>query len=328
MTFTATLPRAPSAMSPESSAVPPAAPAAFTIQAFHDDRTGTVSYVLADPVTRQAAIIDPVLDFDLKSGRTATLQADRLIAHTAQAGLTVQWILETHAHADHLSAARYLQAHVGGRIAIGEHIREVQAVFRKLYNLERDFLPDGRQFDHLFHDGETFMIGGIEARAMLVPGHTPACMAYAIEGNVDRDVEGGGGDAVFVGDTMFMPDVGTARADFPGGDAATLYRSIRRLLALPAATRLFVCHDYPPPGRELCWQTTVAQQRAHNIHVRDGIGEDDFVSMRQARDATLDVPTLILPSIQVNVRAGQLPPAEDNGVAYLRIPLNALKAGR
>ena len=285
---------------------------AFTIAAFHDERTGTVSYVLADPATRQAAIVDPVLDFDLKSGRTATTQADRLLAHLAEAGLAVQWILETHAHADHLSAARYLQAHVGGRIAIGEHIREVQAVFRKLYNLERDFLPDGRQFDHLFHDGEIFRIGGIEAQAVLVPGHTPACMAYRI------------GDAVFVGDTMFMPDVGTARADFPGGDAAILYRSIRRLLALPPATRLFVCHDYPPEGRAPAWETTVAEQRARNIHVHDGVSEAEFVALRTGRDARLEVPALILPSIQINIRAGQMPPAEDNGVSYLKIPLNTL----
>lgn len=299
-------------MSPVSTDVSKDVPPAVTIAAFHDGQTGTVSYVLADPATRQAAIVDPVLDFDLKSGRTATTQADRLLAHVAEAGLTVQWILETHAHADHLSAARHLQAHVGGRIAIGEHIREVQAVFRKLYNLERDFLPDGRQFDHLFRDGEIFRIGGIEAQAMLVPGHTPACMAYRI------------GDAVFVGDTMFMPDVGTARADFPGGDAATLYRSIRRLLALPPATRLFVCHDYPPEGRAPAWETTVAEQRARNIHVHDGVSEAEFVALRTGRDARLDVPTLILPSIQINIRAGQMPPAEDNGVSYLKIPLNTL----
>lgn len=310
----------------------PASPV-LTIDAFHDDRTGTVSYVLADPATRQAAIVDPVLDFDLKSGRTATIQADRLLAHVAEAGLGVQWILETHAHADHLSAARYLQAHVGGRIAIGEHIREVQAVFRKLYNLERDFLPDGRQFDHLFRDGETFMIGGIEAQALLVPGHTPACMAYHVKNGGGRGVDDDGmahsvqdsaEDAVFVGDTMFMPDVGTARADFPGGDAATLYRSIRRLLALPPATRLLVCHDYPPDGRAPAWETTVAEQRARNIHVHDGVSEAEFVALRTGRDAQLDVPTLILPSIQINIRAGRMPPAEDNGVSYLKIPLNTL----
>ncbi|MDH0867813.1 MBL fold metallo-hydrolase [Mitsuaria sp. GD03876] len=292
---------------------------ALSIEPFHDERTGTVTYVLADPATRQAAIVDPVLDFDLKSGRTATTQADRVLAHLAEAGLTVQWILETHAHADHLSAARHLQERVGGRIAIGEHIREVQAVFRRLYNLERDFLPDGRQFDHLFRDGETFRIGTLEAQALLVPGHTPACLAYRIASG-DAAVP----DAVFVGDTMFMPDVGTARADFPGGDAVTLYRSIRRLLALPPATRLLVCHDYPPEGRDPAWETTVADQRAHNIHVHDGVDEAAFVALRTGRDATLDVPALILPSIQVNIRAGHLPPAEDNGVSYLKIPLNTL----
>lgn len=283
-----------------------------TVQAFFDDKTWTVSYVIADNASRCAAIVDPVLDFDFKSGRTSTQQADRLIAHVREQGLEVQWILETHAHADHLSSARYLQQRVGGRIAIGEHIREVQATFKKLYNLERGFLPDGTQFDHLFKDDEVFHIGGVEARALLVPGHTPADMAYVV------------GDAVFVGDTLFMPEVGTARADFPGGDAHVLYTSIRRILALPPQTRVFVCHDYPPEGRAPAWETTVAEQRAANIHVRDGIGEAEFVRMRQARDATLDVPTLILPSIQVNIRAGQLPPAEDDGVSYLKIPLNVL----
>jgi len=287
-----------------------------TVQAFFDDPTWTVSYVVSDNATRHAAIVDPVLDFDLRSGSTGTKSADKLLAYVRGRGLTVDWILETHAHADHLSAARHLQEQVGGRIAIGERIREVQATFKKFYNLERGFLPDGSQFDHLFADGETFMIGEVEATALLVPGHTPADMAYLVDGGV------------FVGDTLFMPDLGSARADFPGGDARMLYRSMRRLLDLPPETRMYVCHDYPPPGREPRWETTVAQQRAKNIHVRDGIGEDDFVRMRQARDATLDVPTLILPSIQVNVRAGQLPPAEDNGVAYLRIPVNAFKAAR
>jgi len=285
---------------------------AIDVQAFFDPKTWTVSYVLSDPATRGAAVIDPVLDFDMKSGTTATDSADRLLGYVRERELQVEWILETHAHADHLSAARYLQGQVGGRIAIGERIREVQAVFRKLYNLERNFLPDGSQFDHLFRDGEVFRIGSLEVTAMLVPGHTPADMAYAV------------GDAVFVGDTLFMPDVGTARADFPGGDAHALYRSVRRILDLPAQTRVYVCHDYPPQGREPRWETTVAEQRAGNIHVRDGITEEAFVAMRQARDATLDVPTLILPAIQVNVRAGALPPADDNGVAYLRIPLNAL----
>jgi glyoxylase-like metal-dependent hydrolase (beta-lactamase superfamily II) len=283
-----------------------------TVQAFFDEATCTVSYVIVDTASQCAAIVDPVLDFDFKSGRTSTVQADRLLAYVKDQGLQVQWILETHAHADHLSSARYLQGKVGGRIAIGEHIREVQATFKKLYNLERNFLPDGAQFDHLFKDNEVFRIGGVEATALLVPGHTPADMAYVVDG------------AVFVGDTLFMPDVGTARADFPGGDAHTLFRSASRLLALAPQTRMFVCHDYPPPGRSAAWETTVADQRAGNIHVRDGVSETEFVKLRQARDATLEVPTLILPSIQVNIRAGQLPPAEEDGVSYLKIPLNVL----
>lgn len=283
-----------------------------TVQAFFDPGTSTVSYVVSDPAARRAAIIDPVLDYDFKSGHTGTVAADRVLAYLAEAGLQVDWILETHAHADHLSGARYLQERVGGRIAIGENIREVQATFKKIYNLERSFLPDGTQFDHLFKDGETFMIGNVEATALLVPGHTPADMAYRID------------DAVFVGDTLFMPDLGSARADFPGGDARQLFRSMRRLLELPPETTVYVCHDYPPAGRETQWQTTVAEQRARNIHARDGISEDEFVAMRSARDATLDVPTLILPALQVNVRAGQLPPAEADGVAYLKIPLNRL----
>ena len=287
-----------------------------TIQAFFDPGTWTVSYVVADGRAKMAAIIDPVLDYDFKSGRTDTKSADAVLAYVHANGLTVQWILETHAHADHLSGARYIQESAGGKIAIGERIREVQATFKKLYNLERTFVPDGSQFDHLFHDGEVFRIGNVEATAMLVPGHTPADLAYLVDG------------AVFVGDTLFMPDVGTARADFPGGDARTLYRSIRRLLALPGDTRVFVCHDYPPDGRAVRWETTVAEQRAANIHVRDGITEDAFVTTRTARDQTLEVPTLILPSIQVNVRAGQFPPADDNGVSYLRIPLNALPKRR
>ena len=288
----------------------------IAVQAFFDDKTWTVSYVIVDTATRAAAIVDPVLDFDFKSGRTATVQADRLLAHVREHRLQVQWILETHAHADHLSAARYVQQAVGGRIAIGEHIRQVQATFKKLYSLERNFLPDGTQFDHLFKEDEVFLIGEVPVRAMLVPGHTPADMAYVVDG------------AVFVGDTLFMPDVGTARADFPGGDAHQLFRSIRRLLALPPETRMFVCHDYPPAGRSPAWETTVAEQRARNIHVHDGISEAEFVRMRQARDAQLEVPTLILPSIQVNIRAGQLPPAEADGISYLKIPLNALGPGK
>lgn len=285
---------------------------ATTTQAFFDSQTGTVSYVIADNATRCAAIIDPVLDFDYKAGRTRTTHADQVLAHVRRHGLEVQWILETHAHADHLSGARYLQEQAGGRIAIGQRITEVQAAFKKLYHLDGSFVPDGAQFDHLFQDGEVFHIGGVAVQALLVPGHTPADMAYLVDGTV------------FVGDTLFMPDVGTARADFPGGDARTLYRSVQRILALPPATRVCVCHDYPPGGRAAAWETTVAEQRAANIHVRDGIGEDEFVAMRHARDATLEVPALILPSLQVNIRAGRLPPAEADGVSYLKIPLNAL----
>ena len=285
-----------------------------SIKPFFDPATGTVSYVVSDNVTQMAAVIDPVLDFDIKSGRTRTESADRMLKYLRAQALTVQWILETHVHADHLSSAHYIQQKVGGRIAIGDNIRQVQAVFKKLYNLERSFLPDGSQFDHLFKDGETFRIGDVEATALLVPGHTPADMAYLVDG------------VVFVGDTLFMPDVGSARADFPGGDARVLYRSMRRILDLPSDTRVFVCHDYPPTDRAPHWETTVAAQRANNIHVRDGITEEQFIAMRKARDATLEVPTLILPALQVNVRAGQLPPPDDNGVSYLRIPLNALPA--
>lgn len=283
-----------------------------TTQGFFDPHTWTVSYVIWDDATGRAAVIDPVLDYDFKSGHTSTASADRLLAYVREKGLQVDWILETHAHADHLSGARYVQAQVGGLIAIGENIRTVQATFKKLFNLERSFLPDGSQFDHLLRDGEVFKIGSVEATALLVPGHTPADMAYLVDGSV------------FVGDTLFMPDVGSARADFPGGNARQLYASMRRLLDLPPETTMYVCHDYPPGSRQPRWQTTVAEQRAHNIHVRDGVSEDAFVAMRTARDATLDVPTLILPSIQVNVRGGQLPPPDDNGVAYLRIPVNAL----
>jgi glyoxylase-like metal-dependent hydrolase (beta-lactamase superfamily II) len=285
------------------------------IQPFYDESTGTFSYVIADLATKAAAVIDPVLDFDIKAGRTSTRGADAILAHLAAQGLTLQWILETHAHADHLSAARHIQRQAGGRIAIGEHITQVQATFRKLYNLERSFLPDGSQFDHLFADGERFHIGSIEVTALHVPGHTPADLAYLVDG------------AAFIGDTLFLPDVGSARADFPGGDARTLYRSVRRLLALPADTRLFVCHDYPPAGRAPRCEATVAEQRAANIHVHEGVSEDAFVAMRERRDATLEVPTLILPSLQVNVRGGQLPPAEDDGVSYLKIPLNVLPGG-
>ena len=287
-----------------------------TTQAFFDPATWTVTYVVWDQASRHAAVIDPVLDYDFRSGHTHTESADRVLAYAFENSLNIDWILETHAHADHLSGAHYLKGRIGGRIAIGEHIREVQTSFSKIFNFERSFLPDGSQFDHLFKDGETFMIGEIEATALLVPGHTPADMAYRMDG------------AVFVGDTLFMPDVGTARADFPGGDAQQLYRSTQRILQLPAETVVYVCHDYPPQTRAPQWQTTVAEQRANNIHVKDGIGEDAFVAMRNARDSALDMPTLILPSIQVNLRAGQMPPADDNGITYLRIPLNTLPVHR
>ena len=288
--------------------------AAITTQAFFDPDTWTVTYVLADTASGHAAIVDPVLDYDFKSGRTSTTSADQVLAYVADKGLHIDWILETHAHADHLSGAHYIRDRVGGRIAIGENIRTVQSTFKAIFNLERAFLPDGSQFDHLFKDGETFMIGNAQATAMWVPGHTPADMAYLI------------GDSVFVGDTLFMPDVGTARADFPGGDAHELYQSIHRLLALPPQTRVFVCHDYPPESRLPTWESTVAEQRAKNIHVHDGVSESAFVAMRSARDATLGMPTLILPAIQVNVRAGEMPPPESNGVVYLKIPVNTLGA--
>ena len=271
-----------------------------------------MTYVVHAGPGTPCAVIDSVLDYDPKSGRTRTLSADRVAAFIEAHGLRVEWLLETHAHADHLSAAPYLRSRFGGRIAIGERIRVVQGVFKPIFNLEPSFQLDGSQFDHLFAPDEIFHIGELEAKALAVPGHTPADMAYQV------------GDAVFVGDTLFMPDVGTARCDFPGGDAGTLYRSIRRLLDLPTDTRLYMCHDYPPAGREATCHTTVAEQRRANIHVRDGVTQDDFVQMRTKRDATLGMPTLMLPSIQVNIRAGALPPAEHNGVRYLKIPLNAL----
>ncbi|KNE28366.1 MBL fold metallo-hydrolase [Achromobacter spanius] len=280
------------------------------IQAFFDSVTATVTYVVHDGSA--CAIIDSVLDYDPKSGRTSTASADRVVGYVRENGLDTQWLLETHAHADHLSAAPYLQRKLGGVIAIGQSIRTVQGVFKQIFNLEPEFQLDGSQFGRLFADGETFKIGNLDATAIHVPGHTPADMAYLI------------GDAAFVGDTMFMPDVGTARCDFPGGNAHELYRSIQRLLNLPGDTRLFMCHDYPPNGRDARWQTSVAEQRSGNIHVRDGISEDEFVAMRTQRDATLSMPTLILPAIQVNIRAGNFPPPDDNGVRYLKIPVDAL----
>ena len=282
------------------------------IQAFFDDATWTVSYVVFDQPGGHCALVDSVLDYDPKSGRTSTRSPERLVEFVQGRNLTVQWILETHAHADHLSAAHYLRKKLGGKIAIGAAITQVQYVFKGLFNLEPEFRPDGSQFDQLLHDDEEFQIGALTAKALAVPGHTPACMAYQVA------------DAVFVGDTLFMPDVGTARCDFPGGNAHTLYQSVRKLLNLPAPTRLFMCHDYPPSGRETTWQSTVADQRAHNIHVHDGVTEDAFVELRTRRDATLEMPVLILPSVQINIRAGELPPAEANGVTYLKIPVNAL----
>jgi glyoxylase-like metal-dependent hydrolase (beta-lactamase superfamily II) len=283
----------------------------ISIQSFFDPATFTVTYVLADPQSRQAAIIDSVLDYDPKSGRTSHASADKVIAYVRQQDFKVAWLLETHAHADHLSAAPYLQAQLGGQTAIGKHICEVQTVFKKVFNA-KDINTDGADFDHLFEDGELFNVGALEVRALHTPGHTPACMTYLT------------GEHAFVGDTLFMPDYGTARCDFPGGDAATLYRSIRKLLDLPAQTRLHLCHDYPPNSREPVWETTVEQQRAANIHVHDGVTEAAFVALRTARDKTLAMPVLLLPSVQVNVRAGRLPPAEDNGVHYLKIPIDTL----
>ncbi|MFC3109719.1 MBL fold metallo-hydrolase [Undibacterium arcticum] len=283
-----------------------------TIEGFFDDDTSTVTYVVYHRENGQAAIIDPVLDYDPNAGRTHTLSADKVIAFIRAKSLSVAWILETHAHADHLSAARYLKKILGGQIAIGNRIAQVQGVFKKIFNLEPEFHLDGSQFDHLFEHDEIFQVGPLQAQALFVPGHTPADMAYRF------------GDTIFVGDTLFMPDVGTARCDFPGGDAHALYRSIQKLLSFPDTTRLYMCHDYPPPTRPPHWITTVRAQRDSNIHVHDGITEEAFVKMREARDATLGMPVLILPSIQVNIRAGNLPPQESNGVSYLKIPLNAL----
>ncbi len=283
------------------------------IKAFFDQPTFTVTYVVHDEETKKAAVVDSVFDFDPASGRTSFDSADQVVRYVKDQGLKVEWLLETHAHADHLSAAPYLQEKLGGKIAIGEHIVEVQQVFGKLFNAGTEFQRDGSDFDHLFADGDTFTIGNINVTVMHVPGHTPADIAYVI------------GDAVFVGDTMFMPDYGSARADFPGGDARQLYRSLRRILELPKTTRLFMCHDYLPEGRDqYFWETTVAAQREGNIHAHDGISEDDFVKMRTTRDKTLDMPRLILPSVQINMRAGHLPPAEDNGIRYLKLPLNGV----
>ncbi|MFZ4480415.1 MAG: MBL fold metallo-hydrolase [Rhodoferax sp.] len=281
------------------------------VQSFFDRDTATVTHLVHDPVTLRAAVIDSVLDYDAKSGRTSHASADQVIDCIARSGLQVEWLLETHAHADHLSAAPYLKSRLGGKVAIGRQICAVQTVFSKIFN-EREIDTGGADFDHLFDDGELFQIGQLEVRVMHTPGHTPACLTFVI-----------GSDA-FVGDTLFMPDYGTARCDFPGGDAASLYRSIRKVLALPAATRLHLCHDYPPAGRAPAWVSSVAQQREKNIHVHDGVSEAEFVGMRTARDKTLAMPALLLPAIQVNLRAGKLPAPQDNGVSYLKIPVNAL----
>ena len=284
-----------------------------TVQEFYHKPTYTFSYVVRDPHSSAALIVDPVLDYDHKSGRTGTASAEAIAAFIEDNGLAAEWILETHAHADHLTAAPYLQERVGGRIAIGEHITTVQKTFQKVFNTNSGFRPNGSQFDHLFADGETFRIGSVEGRVIHTPGHTPACLTYVI------------GDAAFVGDTLFMPDYGTARCDFPGGDAGILYDSIQKILALPPETRLFMCHDYKAPGRDAyAWETTVAEESAYNVHVHAGITREQFIAMRTARDRTLAMPVLILPSVQVNMRAGALPPPEDNGVSYLKIPVNAL----
>ncbi len=286
------------------------------VEALYDPATSTISYLVMDGETRYCALIDSVLDYDPKSGRTDQHSADQLIARVEALGAKVQWILETHVHADHLSAAAYLKQRLGGQIGIGAQIIQVQKTFGSLFNADSGFARDGSQFDVLFSDNDRFRIGNLQARALHTPGHTPACMSYQVEDAGER--------AVFVGDTLFMPDYGTARCDFPGASARTLYRSIRRLLALPEQTRLFMCHDYLPGGREMQYVTTVAEQRAHNVHIHEGVSEDSFVSMREARDATLEMPVLILPSVQINMRSGQLPEPEDNGVRYLKIPLNLL----
>lgn len=282
------------------------------VTAFFDEQTNTVSYVVKDPGSNACAIVDSVMDIDYASGRITYDSADKIIAYVREHELAVEWLIETHVHADHLSGAPYIQGKLGGKIGIGERIAIVQETFGKIFNEGTAFQRDGSQFDHLFADGDSYLIGGMKAFAMHTPGHTPACMTHVI------------GDAALVGDTLFMPDGGSARADFPGGDARTLYRSIKRVLALPPRTRLFMCHDYGPNGREIRWETTVAEQHEHNIHVRDGISEDAFVEMREARDATLPMPRLIIPSLQVNMKAGELPQPDESGKRFLRVPLNSL----
>lgn len=282
------------------------------VRAFFHTATFTVTYLVWDPQTRRAAIVDSALDFDQKSGRTGTRSANEVLAVAREEGLTIDWLLETHAHADHLSAAPFLKQATGAPIVIGEHIKTVQQTFKRVFNLNY-VTADGRPFDRLVADGEELRLGLLTIKVMHTPGHTPACVSYLI------------GDAVFVGDTMFMPDYGTARADFPGGDARALYRSIKKLMALPPETRAFLCHDYKAPGRdEFAWETTIGKERASNVHVHDGVDEDSFVAMREARDKTLEMPVLILPAIQVNIQAGELPPPEQNGVRYLKLPIDAL----
>lgn len=283
------------------------------VKSFFDEATNTVTYVVADSPGGVCAIIDPVLDFDLVSARTATISADKVLAYVAENGLDVSWILETHAHADHLSAAQYLKNKVGGRTGIGRLIIRTQEIFKGMFNLTDEFPADGTQFDSLFDDGDILKLGTMSIRVLHTPGHTPACLTYLV------------GDAAFVGDTLFMPDFGTARVDFPGGDAATLYRSIQRIFGLPADTRLFMCHDYKAPGRDqFAWETTVAEQRASNVHIHEGVSEQEYIEFRIKKDATLGVPKLILPSIQVNIRAGHMPPADNNGKVYLKLPVDVL----
>lgn len=282
------------------------------VQSFFHRRTYTYSHVVSDPASKRAAIIDPVLDYEPNAARTATNSAQAIVDHVKAAGLGVDWLIETHVHADHLSAAPFLKTMLGGQSVIGFNIGAVQRTFKAIFNAEPDFATDGSQFDRLVRDGERLTLGELEIEALHTPGHTPACMSYVI------------GDAVFVGDTIFMPDYGTARCDFPGGDARTLYRSVRKLFALPGAARLFMCHDYGGPGRDFAFETTVAAEHLRNVHVHDGIGEDEFVKMREARDRTLALPDLILPSVQINMRAGHFPPPEANGVSYIKLPLNKL----
>lgn len=279
---------------------------------FHDASSGTISYIVKDPDSKKCAVIDSVLDFDHSSGRTSTQNADKIIAFIEKNKLDIEWIIETHVHADHLSGAPYIQEKIGGKIGIGEHIRTVQDVFGKIFNEGTEFQRDGSQFDRLFKDGDTYNIGSLNASVMHTPGHTPACMVHIIE------------NSAFVGDTLFMPDGGTARADFPGGNARDLYKSIKKVLDLPSETKLFICHDYGPGGRDIAWETTVGEQRTKNVHVKDGITEEEFVKTRETRDASLSMPKLIVPATQVNMRAGSLPDEENNGVSYIKLPINKL----